>query len=55
VRLARATGDPLPGQGVVLLGREGRLAYNNQVATRLLRRQTEIRKLIYDTLWKNES
>ncbi len=55
VRLTRAEGEPRPGQGVVLLGRGGRLAYNNQVSTRLLRRQTQIRKLIYDSLWKKES
>jgi vacuolar-type H+-ATPase subunit E/Vma4 len=55
VRLTRADGDPLAGQGVVLVGRGGRLAYNNQVSTRLLRRQTEIRKMIYDGLWTKES
>ncbi len=55
LRLIRAQGDPLPGQGVVLVGRGGRLAYNNQVSTRLLRRQTEIRKMIYDGLWTKES
>jgi vacuolar-type H+-ATPase subunit E/Vma4 len=55
VRLGRAEGDPLAGQGVVLLGRGGRLAYNNQVSTRLLRRQSEIRKMIYDGLWTKES
>jgi vacuolar-type H+-ATPase subunit E/Vma4 len=55
VHLTRAEGEPLPGQGVVLLGRGGRLAYNNQVSTRLLRRQTQVRKVIYDGLWKKES
>jgi vacuolar-type H+-ATPase subunit E/Vma4 len=55
VRLFKAAADPLVGQGLVLLGREGRLAFNNQVSTRLLRRQTEIRKIIYETLWKKES
>jgi len=55
VRLTRAQGEPLAGQGVVLVGRGGRLAYNNQVSTRLLRRQTEIRKMIYDGLWTKES
>ncbi len=38
-----------------MVGRGGRLAYNNQVSTRLLRRQTEIRKMIYDGLWTKES
>jgi vacuolar-type H+-ATPase subunit E/Vma4 len=55
VRLSRAEGEPLAGQGVVLVARGGRLAFNNQVATRLLRRQTEIRKMIYDSLWTKES
>lgn len=55
VRLFKAEADPLVGQGVVLVGREGRLAFNNQISTRLLRRQTEIRKIIYETLWKKES
>jgi vacuolar-type H+-ATPase subunit E/Vma4 len=55
VRLSRLEGEPLAGQGVVLVGRGGRLAYNNQVSTRLLRRQTEIRKMIYDGLWTKES
>ena len=55
VRLSRLEGEPLAGQGVVLVGRGGRLTYNNQVSTRLLRRQTEIRKMIYDGLWTKES
>jgi vacuolar-type H+-ATPase subunit E/Vma4 len=55
VSLAKAEGEPLAGQGVVLVGRAGRLAYNNQVSTRLLRRQTEVRKMIYDGLWTKES
>jgi vacuolar-type H+-ATPase subunit E/Vma4 len=55
VRLSRLEGEPLTGQGVVLVGRGGRLTYNNQVSTRLLRRQTEIRKMIYDGLWTKES
>jgi vacuolar-type H+-ATPase subunit E/Vma4 len=55
VHLFKAETDPLVGQGLVLIGREGRLAFNNQISTRLLRRQTEIRKIIYETLWKKES
>ena len=55
VSLVKAEGEPLAGQGVVLVGRAGRLAYNNQVSTRLLRRQTEVRKMIYDGLWTKES
>jgi vacuolar-type H+-ATPase subunit E/Vma4 len=55
VRLFKSKADPLVGQGVMLVGREGRLAFNNQVSTRLLRRQTEIRKKIHEILWKKES
>jgi vacuolar-type H+-ATPase subunit E/Vma4 len=55
VRLVRAEGESLAGQGVVLVARGGRLGYNNQVSTRLLRRQTEVRKMIYDGLWTKES
>jgi vacuolar-type H+-ATPase subunit E/Vma4 len=55
VHLLKANGQPLLAQGVVLVGRDGRLQFNNQVTTRLLRLQTKIRKIIYDTLWKSES
>lgn len=37
---------PLPGQGIVLTSPDKRIAFNNQVATRLLRYQSEIRKMI---------
>jgi vacuolar-type H+-ATPase subunit E/Vma4 len=55
VSLKPAEGDPLIPQGVVLKAADGRVEYNNQVATRLLRRQSEIRKSIQDVVWKNES
>jgi vacuolar-type H+-ATPase subunit E/Vma4 len=55
VRLTKAAGEPLAGQGVVLVAHGGRLAYNNQVSTRLLRRQMEVLKMIYDGLWTKES
>ncbi len=55
VHLLKADAQPLLAQGVVLVGRDGRLQFNNQVTTRLLRLQTKIRKIIYDTLWKSES
>ncbi len=38
------------GQGVVLTSRSGRTAYNNQVRTRMMRRETVIRKIIYEEL-----
>jgi vacuolar-type H+-ATPase subunit E/Vma4 len=55
VALTVAEGDPLIPQGVVLTAADGRVEFNNQVATRLLRRQSEIRKTIRVTIWKNES
>jgi vacuolar-type H+-ATPase subunit E/Vma4 len=57
VRLTVADGDPLIPQGVVLMAAGGRVEFNNQVATRLLRRQSEIRKTIQNLLskWKNGS
>jgi vacuolar-type H+-ATPase subunit E/Vma4 len=50
VRLRRSAAHPLVGQGVVVTARDGRTAFNNQVATRMERYQSEIRKLIYEAL-----
>ena len=50
VRLTLSGGPPLLGQGVVLTSTNGRVAYNNQVATRLLREQSRIRSLIQEAL-----
>ncbi|MBN1837034.1 MAG: hypothetical protein JW820_14355 [Spirochaetales bacterium] len=50
VALTPAEGDPLVGQGVVLRSADGRLEFNNQVSTRLLRYQSEIRKLVFEAL-----
>lgn len=56
VSLKQADGDPLIPQGIVLKAADGRVEFNNQVATRLLRRQSEILKVIQNVLtWKNES
>jgi len=55
VSLQSADEDPLIPQGIVVRGADGRVEFNNQVATRLLRRQSEIRKAIQDTIWQNES
>jgi V/A-type H+-transporting ATPase subunit E len=55
VSLSLTAADPLIPQGVVLTSADGRVEFNNQVATRMLRRQSEIRKEIQDLLWKNES
>jgi vacuolar-type H+-ATPase subunit E/Vma4 len=55
VSLESAAEDPLIPQGIILRAADGRVEFNNQVATRVLRRQSEIRKAIQDTIWQNES
>jgi len=44
----------LASQGILLTTEDGRMAYNNQVKTRLLRRQRDIQRLIHDTLFAEE-
>ena len=51
VTLRLSEAQPLQGQGVVLTAADGRTAFNNQVKTRMLRQQREIRTLIYDSLF----
>ena len=46
--------QPLHAQGVVLTAQDGRTAFNNQIHTRMLRKQREIRKHIYDNLFTEE-
>lgn len=41
-------------QGIILTAKDGRTAFNNQVKTRIARRQREIRKRIYDMLFGEE-
>lgn len=54
VHLALSSAQPLLGQGVVLTAANGRVAYNNQVDTRILREQTRIRVLIQEALFTRE-
>jgi V/A-type H+-transporting ATPase subunit E len=42
---------PLAGQGIILSAADGRIAFNNQVTTRIDRLRREIRKLIYEKLF----
>lgn len=51
VALSLSDAEPLNSQGVVLTAADGRTAFNNQVATRMLRKQGEIRTLIYNALF----
>jgi len=47
--------DPLSLQGVLLYTEDGRVVFNNQVQTRILRKQREIRKLVYESLFHDET
>jgi len=53
LRIYKADSDqpPLLLQGIVLYTRDGRLAFNNQVRTRLARKQGLIRQVIYERLF----
>jgi len=44
----------LKSQGVVLVAADGRTAFNNQVKTRMLRKQREIRMLIYNAFFSDK-
>ena len=46
--------NPLKRQGVVVTAADGRTAYNNQVTTRIQRKEREIRMLIYDKLFADD-
>jgi vacuolar-type H+-ATPase subunit E/Vma4 len=43
--------EPSKSQGVVLTAADGRTAFNNQVKTRMLRKQREIQMLIYNAVF----
>ena len=47
IRLKKTDKNPLFAQGIVLSSKDNRTAFNNQVPTRLMRYQSEIRKIIY--------
>ena len=50
VRLILSEDAPLMGQGIILKSEDGRIAYNNQIETRMKRMATEIRKTIHTRL-----
>jgi vacuolar-type H+-ATPase subunit E/Vma4 len=52
VALKKSTDSPLLAQGVVLYAKDGKTAFNNQIPTRLLRYQSEVRKMIYTSLYR---
>ena len=51
IALTLSDAQPLNAQGVVLTAADGRTAFNNQVKTRILRNQREIRQRIYDAVF----
>jgi vacuolar-type H+-ATPase subunit E/Vma4 len=51
VMLTLSDAPPLKNQGVVLTAADGRTAFNNQVKTRMQRRQRDIRRMIYEALF----
>lgn len=51
VTLTLSDAQPLKHQGIILTAADGRTAFNNQVKTRMLRRQRDIRTKIYDALF----
>lgn len=51
VKLTLSDAQPLKSQGVVVTAADGRTAFNNQVKTRMLRKQREIRTVIYNALF----
>ncbi len=54
ISLALSNASTLESQGVVLTSSDGRIAFNNQVETRLLKKQREIRTMIYNELFTDE-
>ena len=51
VRLTLSEAPPLDGQGILLTAADGRVAFNNQVQTRILRNQRQIHQLIYEAVF----
>ena len=51
IKLSISDGPSGTKQGVILTAADGRTAFNNQISTRLLRKQREIRDIIYRELF----
>jgi vacuolar-type H+-ATPase subunit E/Vma4 len=54
IDLKLSDSEPLKDQGVVLTAEDGRTAFNNQIKTRMLRKQRKIQTLIYDCLFNED-
>ena len=53
-QLQLSDAESLASQGVVLTAADGRTAFNNQVKTRMLRKQREIQVLIYNAVFTDD-
>ena len=53
-QLQLSDAESLASQGVVLTAADGRTAFNNQVKTRMLRKQREIQMLIYNAVFTDD-
>lgn len=51
IALTASDAPPLESQGVLLTTRDGRMAFNNQVRTRISRKRRAIQTLVYDTVF----
>jgi len=54
VTLTLSDAEPLESQGVVLTTTDGRMAFNNQVKTRMSRKRREIQMLVYNTVFADK-
>ena len=52
VKLTLAEASPLEAQGVLVTTVDGRMAFNNQVKTRMLRNQRKIHMMIHKALFE---
>jgi vacuolar-type H+-ATPase subunit E/Vma4 len=53
VTLTLSDAQPLKSQGIIVTAADGRTAFNNQVKTRMQRRQRDIRMKIYNALFSD--
>lgn len=51
IQLRLSDADPLAHQGILLTAADGRVAFNNQVKTRIMRNQRTIHQLIYEAVF----
>jgi vacuolar-type H+-ATPase subunit E/Vma4 len=51
ITLTLSDAQPLDTQGILLTAADGRVAFNNQVETRILRNQRKIHQLIYEAVF----